>query len=249
LSHGTVRFENVSFAYPLRPDVPVLQDLSLEVNAGETVAIVGPSGTGKTTVFQLLLRFYDPQQGRVLMNGVDIRQAGLEDARSRIGLVPQDPAIFSASARDNIRYGHPDATDEQVRRAVTAAYAAEFLDRLPQGLDTLLGQKGVALSAGQRQRISIARAILKNPEILLLDEATSALDAESEHVVRQALDILMEGRTTLIIAHRLATVMQADRILVMEQGRITASGRHGELMETSPLYARLVRLQFSSDKA
>ena len=241
---GTVAFEHVTFHYPSRPDSSALEGLDLAVASGETVALVGPSGAGKTTVFQLILRFYDPQAGRILMDGVDLKDVDPRAARARIGLVPQEPVIFAANAWENIRYGRPEASDEEVRLAAEAAAATEFLDKLPERFDSYLGERGVRLSGGQRQRIAIARAILRNPSVLLLDEATSALDAENERLVQAALERLMEGRTTLIIAHRLATVVNADRIAVMDQGRAIATGTHAELQESNPLYARLASMQF-----
>lgn len=241
---GRIALENVTFHYPSRPDMAALHDFSLTVEPGETVALVGPSGAGKTTVFQLLLRFYDPNAGTVRIDGVDISEADPTDVRQRLALVPQDPVIFGATGRENIAYSDPDASWERIEQAAKDARADEFLTKLPDGYDTFLGEKGARLSGGQRQRISIARAILRNPSILLLDEATSALDAENERLVQDALNRLMAGRTTLIIAHRLATVVNADRIVVMEEGRISAIGPHRELTENNALYSRLAKLQF-----
>ncbi len=244
---ATVALDQVTFAYPSRRDDPALSALTLHIAAGERVALVGPSGAGKTTLFQLLLRFYDPQQGRVLIDGVDVRRADPRAVRGRIAVVPQDPVIFAASVWDNVRYGRLDASDDEVRDACEAAYATEFLTRLPRGFDTDLGERGVRLSGGQRQRLAIARAVLSRRPILLLDEATSALDAESERMVQLALDRLMHGRTTLIIAHRLATVMGADRIVVLDGGIIVAEGTHSSLVRDDPLYRRLAALQFGFD--
>lgn len=243
-ARGDVGFDKVSFAYPTRPDVLAIDGVSLSVRAGEKVAIVGPSGAGKSTLFHLLLRFYDPASGTIALDGVPIRSADPREVRSRIALVPQDSVVFAASARENIRFGRPDATDAEVERAADLAHASEFLRRLPGGFETELGERGVTLSGGQRQRIAIARAILRDAPLLLLDEATSALDAESETLVQTALEELMRHRTTLVIAHRLATVLSCDRIMVMDQGKIVEQGTHAELVAKGGLYARLARLQF-----
>jgi ATP-binding cassette subfamily B protein len=243
-ARGDVSFENICFAYPMRPNTSAVDGVSFAVRAGEKVAIVGPSGAGKSTLFHLLLRFYDPASGTISVDGVPIRAADPTEVRKRIALVPQDPVVFAASARDNIRFGRPEAGDAEVERAADLAHATEFIRRLPGGLDSPLGERGVTLSGGQRQRIAIARAILRDAPLLLLDEATSALDAESETLVQTALEELMSHRTTLVIAHRLATVLSCDRILVMDQGKIVEQGTHASLVAANGLYARLARLQF-----
>ena len=246
--HGKLELSNVTFCYPSRPETKALNQLSLTLQPGQKVALVGPSGAGKSTLLQLLLRFHDPQTGSICFDGIDIRQVDPRELRRRMALVPQDPVIFGANAWDNIRYGLDAVHEADIRHAAEAAHAAEFLDQLPQGFATFLGERGVRLSGGQRQRIAIARAILRNPAVLLLDEATSSLDAESERLVQEALEHLMETRTTLIIAHRLATVRKVDHILVLDQGRIVASGTHDELIVQQGLYARLAALQFRASK-
>ena len=246
-SPGLVKLENVTFHYPARPDTPTLEDISLDVAGGETVALVGPSGAGKSTLFRLLLRFHDPDSGVISVDGVDVRRAALDMLRERMALVPQEPVIFGDTIAENIRYGRPGASDADVRAAADAAFATEFIDRLPEKFETFVGERGVRLSAGQRQRLAIARAVLKDAPILLLDEATSALDAESEQMVQQALERLMQGRTTLVIAHRLATILKSDRIVVLDQGRVVETGSHEELAGAGGLYARLADLQFDTE--
>jgi ATP-binding cassette subfamily B protein len=243
-ARGALAFDQVTFRYPTRPDVSALHDFSLAVLPGETVAVVGASGAGKTTLFQLAQRFYDPDAGAVLLDGVDVRTADPAEARARMAMVPQETVIFAASARDNLRYGRWEASDAELWAAAEAANAGEFLHRLPEGLDTYLGEGGARLSGGQRQRIAIGRALLRDAPLLLLDEATSALDAESERLIQASLERLFVGRTTIVIAHRLATVRAADRIVVMEQGRIVEEGNHDALNARGGVYARLARLQF-----
>jgi ATP-binding cassette subfamily B protein len=245
-ARGAIRFEHLVFSYPSRPDTRALDDFDLVIEPGETVAFVGPSGAGKSTVFQLLLRFFDPGSGRILIDDTDIALADPVEVRARIGLVPQETIIFGASARENIRYGRPGASDAEIEAAARAAAADEFIRKLPDGYDTFLGEKGARLSGGQKQRIAIARAILKNPPILLLDEATSSLDSESERLVQDALEQLMRHRTTLVIAHRLATAINSDRIVVIDRGRIVGIGRHEHLLRDNALYARLAALQFAA---
>ncbi len=246
---GEINIDDISFAYPTRPDHPAIDRLTLNIAAGKTTALVGSSGAGKSTLIDLLLRFYDVQKGCIRFDGVDLRELDPDALRAHIALVPQQPVLFIGSVLDNIRYGRPAASDAQVRAAAEAAFASEFIERLPQGYDTQVGEQGVRLSGGQRQRIAIARALLKDPALLLLDEATSALDAESEFQVQKALDRLMQGRTTLVIAHRLATVVKADSIAVLDHGKLIAMGRHHELLKSSPLYARWASLQFDNAAA
>ena len=246
IHEANIEFENVTFFYPSRPDKAAVSNFSFDVRAGKTIALVGQSGAGKTTIFQLLLRFYDPSSGRIRLNGLDIKDIPLIRLRSAIGLVPQDPVIFSTTARENIRFGNITATGAEIEAAARAASALEFLEKLPQGLDTHLGEKGIQLSGGQKQRIAIARAIIRDPKILLLDEATSALDSENEYHIQQALEVVMRGRTTFVIAHRLSTITKADCIILMNEGEIEAVGTHRELLEKSPLYARLAELQFKT---
>jgi ATP-binding cassette subfamily B protein len=243
---SALRFEDITFHYPSRPAQAALSGFSLAVKPGQTVALVGPSGAGKSTVFGLLLRYYDPASGSIALDGVPIHQLSLHELRSRIGIVPQDPVIFSSSAMENIRYGKPGASDDAVRAAAQAAFADEFITQLPEGYHTFLGERGVRLSGGQRQRIAIARAMLKNPPLLLLDEATSALDAQSERMVQAALESAMKDRTTLVIAHRLATVQQADHIVVLDHGRLVEQGTHTELVAHGGVYAGLAALQFNA---
>ncbi len=246
---GAVGFENVTFHYPSRPNIAALNNVTLDVKPGETIALVGPSGAGKTTIIQLLLRFYDPDKGLITVDGTDLKEVAREDFRASIALVPQDPVIFATSARENIRFGRPDATDAEVEAAAKAAAAHEFLSALPDGYESYVGERGVMLSGGQKQRIAIARAILRDAPILLLDEATSALDAESEAAVQTAVETLSKNRTTLVVAHRLATVKKADRIIVFDKGEIVAQGSHDSLVAEGGLYARLARLQFTADIA
>jgi ATP-binding cassette, subfamily B, bacterial len=243
---GSVRFDAVAFRYPSRPEVLAVDNFTIEVAPGEHVAFVGPSGAGKSTLFQLLLRFYDTDAGQILIDGTDIALVEPEAVRAHVGIVPQETMIFGSSAEENIRFGKPDATLDEVKNAARAASAHEFIEKLPQGYDTFLGEKGARLSGGQKQRIAIARAVLKDPSILLLDEATSSLDAESERLVQDALEVLQQGRTTIVIAHRLSTVLKADRIVVMSEGRILDVGKHAELIDREPFYARMVQLQFGT---
>ncbi|MDP6205864.1 MAG: ABC transporter transmembrane domain-containing protein, partial [SAR324 cluster bacterium] len=246
---GAVSIQNLGFSYPSRPEQKALDGIQLEVESGMTMALVGPSGAGKSTLLDLLLRFYDPQQGSICFEGIDLRDLSLEELRRHIALVPQQPVLFSASVEENLRYGKPEASGDEIRNAVEKAFATEFIEGLPQKYDSFLGEQGVRLSGGQRQRIAIARALLKDPALLLLDEATSALDAESERMVQQALDDLMRNRTSIVIAHRLSTVIDADQIAVLDQGRLVALGTHRELMDSCELYSQLARLQFREPQA
>ena len=248
-ARGALKFEDVSFRYPTRPDDKAIHDLSLDIAPGETVAVVGPSGAGKSTLFQLALQFYDPQEGRITLDGVDLRDADPAEIRKRIALVPQDTVLFAASARDNLRYGRWDASEDEIVEAAKAANAHEFITQLPDGYDSFLGESGARLSGGQRQRIAIARALLRDSPLLLLDEATSALDAQSERLVQEALERLIQTRTTIVIAHRLATVRAADRIIVMDGGRIVEEGNHASLSAAGGLYESLARLQFEDRAA
>lgn len=248
-ARGEIAFDHVSFHYPTRPDGPALENVAFTVAPGETVALVGPSGAGKSTIFALLQRFYDPQSGRILVDGVDVKEADPKALRQRIAVVPQETVIFSGTVLDNIRFGRPEASLDEIKRAARAAHVEEFASSLPKGYDTEVGERGITLSGGQRQRIAIGRAILRNAPILLLDEATSALDAESEALIQEALKELTHNRTTLVIAHRLATVRSAGRILVLDGGRLVAQGQHGELTKSNPLYSRLAELQFSAQSA
>ena len=244
-----ISFRGVTYYYPSRPDREALSDLNLKVNAGERIALVGPSGAGKSTLFDMLLRFRDPQTGEILLDGQPLKQWQLQELRSQFALVPQQPVLFSTNVLENLRYGRPEASEEEILAAAKAAHADEFIQQLPEKYESYLGEGGVKLSGGQKQRLAIARAILHDPKILLLDEATSALDAQSEHLVQQALDKLMQNRTSFVIAHRLSTIKHVDRIVVMDQGRIVAVGTHDELLERSPLYKRLAELQFGEDKS